>query len=501
MGSSASVPLLESEALLAERCEERLALFVRAAWPHLDPVPLVWGRHIDVLCEYLEAFVHGEIRVLIVNMPPGHMKSTLCSVLLNAWCWIKRERARRRFVGLSYRQDLALRDGDKVRDLIRSSWYQSRWGHVGALRGEAFEIIKGRDKASRFVNSRGGYRFSTPVSGVMGEGGDYVIFDDPHSVEIAESDDVLDRTIDRIMLAIPTRVRSPEGGLMVVMQRLRERDLTGVLVKRGGDGLVHLCLPARYERDHPHVTVPVELDSGRVLPGDFRERDGELLFPELFPEERLADIERALRAYGAAGQLQQRPAPRDGGMFQRGDFTVLDRTPQGPKVVVRGWDLGATEGGGSHTAGVRCAVYLDTMQVVVEHVVRGQWGPLKVDRQMKATAELDGAQVWQDVPQDPGQAGKAQRRHIAANLAGHRVRFSPETGAKETRAEPLSSQAEAGNVYLLRGAWNDDFVDEADLFPRGATDQIDAWSRAYARLLQLVKQRRPPPSAPEIVGR
>lgn len=458
----------------AKKCEESLAAFIRGAWPHIDPEPYVHGRHIDVLCEYLEAFIAGQIPRLLINVPPGHMKSIACSVALNAWTWGPANKPGKRFMATSYRGDLALRDADKTRELIRSPWYQERWG-------DRFQLRKGQDTKSRYTNNRGGYRFSAAVNGIMGEGGDYVILDDPHNVEEAESDDVRDETVRKIRMALPTRVRSKDGGVLVIMQRLHERDYAGRMIADEAD-LVHLCLPARFEADHPYITKPIELNNGTVLPGDWRENDGDLLWPQLFNAKRLDALAVELTSYGEAGQLQQRPAPREGGMFQRSDFQIIDRKPEGRHQTARGWDLGATEGGGKFTAGVKVSRYPGGM-ILIEDVRRGQWSSYKVDREIVAATQQDGFDVIPDFPQDPGQAGKAQIRHIAALIPEYKPRFSPETGSKEVRAGPLSSQAEAGNVFLLRADWNDAYIDEMCAFPNGTyTDQADATSRAYARL-------------------
>ncbi len=529
LGSTADFKT-ELEQSIAEDCENSLVVFTREAFKYIDPVKYIHGRHIDMMAEYAEAFIAGEIPRLLINIPPGHMKSIECSVMLNAWAWCKKERAGTRFMGLAYREPLALRDAMKTRNLIRTPWYQDRWGgHVGGLREKAFTINKGQDKITRFENSEGGYRVSGSLNAAMGEGGDFLIYDDPHNVMQAESDEVLEKQIEQINLAATTRVRSKKGGILVIMQRLRERDMSGDMIARGGE-LVHCCLPARFEYDHPHVTVPKTLKSGRKLSGDWRcdpeilkeyrrladsedeaeqqeaailasDHNGELLFPDLFSEERLDDMLIYLGAYGEAGQFQQRPSPREGGMFQKGDFQIIDRLPEGPCVTARGWDLAASKTkGAAYTAGVLCSYYWRTKQIVIRHVTRGQWSSLEVDNNMRQQAKIDGKAIIQDVPQDPGQAGKAQKRHIADNMKGYRVLFSPETGSKETRAEGLSSQAEAGNVYMLRGDWNQAFIDEADLFPAGTyKDQIDGWSRAYARLLLLMKKRRGKPAAPELV--
>jgi len=486
--------LTDLEAALAERCEDSLHLFTTEAWEHLDPATFVDGRHLEIQAEYLEAFINGEIPRLLLNVPPGHMKSLSVSVLLNAWAWTKKGRTGKRFAATSYRGDLALRDADKTRRLIRSRWYQDRWGDtVGALRDTKLKIRKGQDVKSRFENEHGGFRFSTAVSGIMGEGGDFVILDDPHNVEQAESDDNREDVVRRIRLALPTRVRSPDGGVCVIMQRLHTRDYAGVMIADKAD-LVHLCLPARYEKKHPHVSVPITLKkSGRELPGDFRTEEGQLLWPELFADERLTSLEVELGAYGKAGQLQQRPVPRGGGMYKlkwfAGKFVDADDVPK-RAMRCRGWDLAATEENvqnrGDYSAGVKLA--RAGGKIYVEHVTRFRGSPLTVRKKMKMMADQDGKAVHIDFPQDPGQAGKSQAEDLAAEFPRNRVHYSPESGSKEVRQDAPASQAEAGNVYIVRGAWNGDFIDELCLFPNGDyDDQADGFARAYHRVARQPK--------------
>jgi predicted phage terminase large subunit-like protein len=475
-------PLDDIEAEVAARCEKRLALFIREGWPEVDPVAYVHGRHVDMQCEYLEAAMDGEIPNLLINIPPGHQKSLTVSVFLHPWRWTTA--AHHRFMATSYRGDLALRDADRARQLIRSPWYQRRWGlRVGGLRQQAFEIRAGQDQKTRYVNDRGGHRFSTSVAGIMGEGGDTVILDDPHNVEEAESDDVLEETVRKIRLALPTRVRSKNGGVIVMMQRLRERDYSGHMLAERAN-LTHLCLPARYESKHPFVCLPTRTKAGRLLPGDWRKKEGEVLWPELFNEERLKALETGLGSYGAAGQLQQRPTPREGGMFKRQWFDIVQAAPAGGKTC-RGWDLAGTDetqnANAAYTAGVKIR-YVDEVFYILD-VRRDRVGPAGVEKMMKTTAKEDGRGTVIDFPQDPGQAGKSQALYLTKKLVGYNVHSSPETGDKVTRAEALSAQAEAGNVKIVAGDWNSDYLDELCGFPSGAyKDQVDASSRAFHRL-------------------
>lgn len=177
-------------------------------------------------------------------------------------------------------------------------------------------------------------------------------------------------------------------------------------------------------------------------------------------------------------------------MFKRADFKIIDASevPKGG-TVVRGWDLAATDAQAvnakraSWTVGLRLRYV--KRNIYIEDVVRLRGSPFKVRTTMRTTGDQDGKGVIIDFPQDPGQAGKAQAEDIIADFPRHRIFYSPESGDKEVRAEAPASQVEGGRVYLVRGAWNGVFLDEAQAFP-GSTfkDQIDAFSRAYHRAVR-----------------
>jgi len=172
-------------------------------------------------------------------------------------------------------------------------------------------------------------------------------------------------------------------------------------------------------------------------------------------------------------------------MFRREWLRRLPAPLAGPARRVWGWDLAATRGAGSWTVGVKMAMYPDG-RVVIEDVRRGRWSPAEVN-----AAILDAAAEGHpmSVPQDPGQAGVAQKAQILGLAAGRLVYFSPERGSKEDRARPLAAHAEGGMVYLVEAPWCDAFVSEAEQFPASDhKDQVDAASRAFSFLLE----RRPP---------
>lgn len=475
----ATLTLTRADAIAAERelCRRSLAYFAKRAWHILEPsTPLKWGWALDAICAHLEAVTRGDITRLLMNVPPGTMKSLLTGVIWPAWEWGPAGMPQRRFISTAHKQDLAIRDNLKCRRLIQSQWFQSRW---------PIALASDNNAKLRFENDRTGFREAMAFTSMTGARGDRVILDDPLSADDANSQAALDAAELTFLEALPTRVNNDQSAIVVIMQRLHERDTSGLIIDRKLP-YVHLCLPMRFEADRRCVT-PIFTDP--------RTKEGELLFPERFPEAMVADLERTLGSYATAGQLQQRPVPRGGGMFRREWFQIIPALPVGCRFV-RGWDLAATEDEqAAATVGVLMARAPDGRFIIVD-VARAQVSPAGVARLLKATADQDRASygtVRGSIPQDPGQAGKSQARFIITDtLVGHDYHASPESGDKETRALPLAAQAEAGNVYMMPGEWNAGFLDEIALFPKGKwKDQVDAASRAFSELVE--------PSTPAMV--
>ncbi len=468
------MPLSNLENLQTVQAERHLADFIRLHWRQIDPSEYVHGWHIDLICEHLEAVSRGEIRKLLINEPPRHMKSISVAVAWPAWTWAQEKGPLMGpgvgFFFASYAMPLSVRDSVKCRRLIDSASYQARWG-------DRFDLTTDQNTKVRFDNDHGGYRLATSIDSIStGDGGDIIVVDDPQSLMNARSETVRRSVLEWWTEAMPTRLNDPRvGAYVMIMQRLHEADLSGHVLEEGG--WTHLCLPARYEPDHPYVYAK-----------DPRTTPGELLWPERFGEAEINDVETRLGSYATAGQLQQRPAPREGGMFERGWFTIVPEAPADARRV-RYWDLAATKQQGGNdpdwTAGLRMSVK-DGIYYI-ENVRRTRDTPGQVEKLIKQTAELDkdllpAPQIWME--QEGGSGGKNTIDHYARHvLVGYPFRGSPVTGSKEARADPLSAAAEAGNVKLVKGSWNADFLSEIEVFPLGShDDQVDAASGALEKL-------------------
>ena len=229
-----------------EFARRSLREFVRQAWAVVEPATeYVPGWHLDGIVDHLEAVTRGQIRNLLINMPPRHMKSLAVAVFWPCWEWI--DHPERRWLFASYAAALSIRDSLKCRRLIESSWYQANWG-------ERFRLTSDQNTKGRFENDKSGYRLATSVAGAAtGEGGDRIVVDDPHNVNEAESDTVRHSVLDWWDLVMTTRLNDPKtGARVIVMQRVHDDDLSGHVLAQGG--YEHLCLPAEYEEGHSIIT-------------------------------------------------------------------------------------------------------------------------------------------------------------------------------------------------------------------------------------------------------
>jgi predicted phage terminase large subunit-like protein len=456
--------------------------FVRQGWAEVEATPFVDNWHVGALCEHLQAVTAGQIAKLLINVPPGLGKSLLTCVFWPAWEWAHDPSVRWLFA--CYDQRLSTRDSVRCRALLGRPWYQARCVHPFRLTGD-------QNQKTYYETDRRGYRLATSVGGHgSGEHPDRIVCDDPHNVQQAESPAERRSVLDWWDLTMSTRGVSRAARRVLIMQRLHQDDLSGHVLEEGG--WVHLCLPMRFERGRMPVTPLGWTDP--------RTEEGALLCPAQFSAAAVAQLEKALGAYGAAGQLQQRPVPREGGMFKESYFTQRVRTAPFQAQRVRYWDRAATQDGGCYTVGTLLA-RSEAGNWYVEHVVHGQWEPEARDAQIRAAAMRDRRRygphnepvIW--IEHEPGSSGVDAYRHIARQLAGYRVYPDRPTGAKEVRAEPWASQCAAGNVYLVDdSSWDvGGWIAEHCLFPLGKLkDRVDSASGAFGKLVntrQLVGLR------------
>jgi predicted phage terminase large subunit-like protein len=295
-------------------CGDSLREFLKAAWPIFDPAPFLGNWHLDAIAEHLEAVSYGQIRKLLINVPPRHTKSISVSIAWPSWTWTLKPNPdfpligpQVKFMCLSYGDQLAIEHATTMLRLIQSEWYQRNWKDL-------VRIIK--TGTEKFDTSAGGTRISASLQGTTtGRGGDIKILDDVHKVTEAESEIDRRKVIQTYDEALRSRVTDPKiSAEVLVMQRVHADDLSGYWLEQGDD-CVHLCLPAEYDPARHCVTVLGIDEEGREATWeDPRTREGELLWPDRFGKDELAPYR--LNPYSWAGQWQQTPVPRGGGILK-----------------------------------------------------------------------------------------------------------------------------------------------------------------------------------------
>lgn len=292
--------------------EGGLMHFVRYFWSVLEPGrPMVEGWVIEAICLHLEAVTFGDIKRLLINVPPGFMKSMLVNVFFPAWEWGPMRQPQTRYVSFSYGSHLTERDNAKFRDLVNSPEYQELWG-------DRFNVTK--DGEVKVGNDKTGWKFASSVGGVgTGERGDRVLLDDAHNVREAESDPVRTSTVNFFRESMSNRLNDlTKDAIIVIMQRVHENDVSGEIMSHDELGYVKLVIPMEYE-SHRHCSTEIGWS-------DPRTEEGELAWPERFPPETLAEFKT--RPYMWAGQYQQAPEPRGGGIIKRHYWQYYDYDKQ-----------------------------------------------------------------------------------------------------------------------------------------------------------------------------
>jgi predicted phage terminase large subunit-like protein len=459
----------------AELARRSFKEFVHQAWPVIEPgTPLIWGWVLDAMVEHLEAVTRGDIKRLVISVPPGTMKSKLTSVLWPAWSWLNRPHYK--FLSSSYALSLAERNNVECRRILQSDWYTKN-----------FDIEISSEEAGKvnFSTNKLGVMRAISVGGATtGYRGDAFIVDDPHDVSKAESDAKRAEAVQWFIESAQTRLNSlRDSSIIVVMQRVHEEDVAQTAVDMGYE---MLRVPMRWDESMRQTTS--------IGWTDPRTKEGELMWPDRFPKKELDQLETNMGPYAVAAQMQQQPAPRKGGMFQIDNIRQIDDLPDEHFIAVRAWDLAGSEGKGAYTVGVKMLWGEKSQEFYVVDVIRKQLGGGAVRELIEKTAEQDGVATKIIVPRDPGQAGKVQTEDIIALLAGFNAKAEAQSGSKELRAEPFASQVEINRVNVLKRTWTKAWLDELRFFPKSKyKDQVDATSSAFNALSEMTRKRKKTP--------
>jgi predicted phage terminase large subunit-like protein len=499
-------------ATLAEKCRRSFAFFVKLFWSVAEPsAKLIWGWHMDAVCLHLQRTEEGHIKNLIIAIPPRHTKSVTVSVLFKAWLWARDPG--KRTIGVSYSNSLSIRDSRKCRMVVESSQYK-------ALFGETVKLAKDSNKVVRYDTTAGGMVFATSVNGLMtGEGGNYVIADDMHNLKEIHSDLKREGANEIWDKVLSSRLNPPveKGHFVIIAQRGHSRDLIGhVLEKekqRKKSTYTCLVLPAEFEVDNRCRTYLGKREDGSDWYWeDPRTEEGELLWPQGCPRSFLEDQKVNLGSWAYAAQYQQRPVPKEGGIF---NVNWFGRYLQAELPYHTLWDdscisvdmnFGSTKKDPGNISFVVAMAWCRVgAKFFVLDMIRGQWKYVEAKKKILAffikwhmilakyiENKANGPAVINDLTETEGMLGI--------------VPIDPKDfgGDKISRANSITPVCEAGNVFLpFEGAiqTKDDgsviehegdrigreitplILAELEQFPMGPTnDIVDALTQAINKM-------------------
>ena len=425
--------------------------------------PFMGNWHLELICDTLQQCAYGNIKRLIINIPPRNLKSHCASISLPAF--ILGHNPRARIVCVSYAQALAENLSRKTRQLMESDFYKS-----------IFKTRLGnKNTENEFETTENGFRYATSIDGSLtGIGGNFIIIDDPIKADDALSDTIRTRVNDWYDNTLVSRLNDKVNGvIIVIMQRLHIDDLTGHLLKQ--DGWEVLSLPAIAENDEEFT-----LSNGKTL----RRKIGEALNSFLEPIDILNNQRKLMNEYNFSAQYQQNPIPLEGNIinydwFQQ--FTELE-IPVEAKTI-QSWDIALKDGkNNDYSVCITAKIYGN--KIYITDVKR-----FKLDLQALASKieELYVAEKCNHLIIEESSISISLIQYLQKILPVSFIQYKPK-GNKATRANNAVLYIKSKDVLLAEGAsWLDEFRAEINAFPNGKhDDQVDA----LTQLIDCVKSNQ-----------
>jgi predicted phage terminase large subunit-like protein len=482
METEALLPLLtevSEDEFTAELCRQSFYQFFLEFWETIEAVELVPNWHIEYLCGQLQQVYDNWVGKqaqpdVLINVPPGTSKSTTVTQLFPAWLWLKHPAMR--IISSSYASSLSVSHAVKSRDCLRSDKFQRLFPGL-------IEAKDDEDGKTAYRNTKGGQRYTTSSGGtVTGVHADFIILDDPLNPAEAGSEAALSAAETHLKTLSTRKTDKARSVTILVMQRIHEKDPAGIWLASGRP-LRHICLPGELTKDR------IGIDKGRqVRPLELRAfYQDNLLDPVRLSRPVLQALAVALGSYGYAGQVQQLPAPDEGGLLKKAWFRTISY--EAFQVIVgRGgvtWNFDAdtayTADQKNDPSALLASCYLG--QTLYVRLASEMW--LEMPELKKRLPELLTANGYTRLSKlyvEPKASGKSVVQELRAISQLNVVEAPTPTGSKQERVNAASPFIEAGRVVLLDGAWNEALVTQASGFPTAAhDDMLDCLLQAIAR--------------------
>lgn len=471
------------------KCEQSLAQFTKTFWEVLEPgTTLLWNWHLDTICTYLETTSPWYVPKpgdkprqtrLIINVPPGSMKSILVSVMYPAWLWTQDPGIK--ILGVSNSQDLAIRDARKTKMILESDDFKKRWPR--------FEFTGDQSAKTNYENKARGFRQSLGMTAnITGKRGDVILIDDPSDANDVSSDIKLD-TVNRIYdEKLNTRLNNQNHGVIIlIMQRLAHHDLSGHLGRKTTRPWTKVVIPMHFDKAFTY-TAALDLGPSFYRLEDPRE-DNELMFPELFDEDTVTSLEEDMGTFISAGQLEQRPSPKSGGILKEAWFRVLPEDDEIPVCnhVFTSWDTAySTEEmkKSSFSVATTWGVWWNKYKERECLLLLDLWyGRVDYPELRRKAHDIDDDKK----PDAHLVEKKASGLALIADLrqSGLHIRTVTPDKDKVTRAYSVQAMLESGLVWIPERKWAKYFAYQCSTFPTGeplSEDIVDTTTQALLYL-------------------
>ena len=449
------------EALEKKLCELSFYEFFKRAWHIIEPsIPLSTNWHHKYLCDILQEEAERitankpKTKDIVINIPFRSTKSILVTVMFPVWTWIKNPKLR--FITASYSADLSIEHATRSRDIITSDWFKNRWGDI-------FHIKKDQNLKARYENNFMGVRRATSVGGtVTGQGGDFLIVDDPVSPQHAASEIERENANEWYRTTFYSRLNNPLTGVrIVIMQRIHENDLSGFLI--GHESRMkykHICIPAELSKD----LKPTALE-------DNYDENG-LFWSDRFSRDILDDYKQALGSYGYAGQLMQTPTPIDSGMIKI-DWFKIDNTKYFDEKTVVDFviDPAYTANEKNDPSALLAYTFRENKWQIIDCInVRKEFPDLI--KFIQQWVVKNGYTNRSRIYVEPKASGKSIVQTLKKETGLNVREDKPPSKDKVARVSDVSASLESGRVSLLKGKWNEEFLNQLVRFPAAKHDDM-----------------------------
>ena len=434
--------------------------FVRMMWSSF-----IGGEHHEIMADAFERVARGELKRLIINMPPRHTKSEFASYLFPAW--FLGQYPDKKVIQTAHTAELAVGFGRKVRNLIQSKDFQNVFSGI--------ELSTDSKAAGRWnTNKRGDY-FAIGVGGaVTGKGADILIIDDPHSEQEAQlgqyNPDVYDKVYEWYTSG-PRQRLQPGGAIILVMTRWSKRDLTGQIIK---------SMSEREGADEWEVIeLPAILPSGKALWGEF------------WSLEELESLKAELPVAKWNAQYQQDPTSEEGALIKREWWQEWTENELPPcECIIQSWDTAFLKTERSdYSACTTWGVFYHHKDVDQNrpHLILLDAFKEKLEFPELKRAAYD--KYWEWEPDQMIIEAKASGAPLVFELRAMGIpvtEFTPTRGNdKIARVNAVTDLFSSGSVWYYSARWSDEVIEECASFPSGEHDDlVDTMTQALMRYRQ-----------------